>query len=449
MSTAPSSSHSASAPTCRPRWSRRCLRLIASALVLLLAFAGAADARDKKKKKDTRQFTVSETVAKKLTKVQEAMAEEQWALATEELEGLEKKADRGRLQDHERALTYQFLSLIEAAQEHYTVAIAYMEKCLEQEALPEPAQLTMMYNVAQIHLALEEYPEAVSALKRWFRRTENRTSHAYYLLAVAYYQQSELEKALRPASKAVAIAKKPTQAWLQMLVGLYLHAERYEDAVPHVETLVSYFPKKSYYLQLSALYNTLGSEQDAFAVMQLAYDQGFLVLDRELRRLGEMYLYHGLPYRAALLMNQAIDDELVEADEKSLELLANSWIMAREMDRAVEPLIQAAELSEEGDLYVRLGQVYLEREQYASATNALAKGLERGVGKKEGNAQLLLGITYYNEKKPKSARRAFRAARKFDDSKEPALLWIQMLDREEKRAAQEAERAAEQAALNS
>lgn len=438
-----------------PRWNLRftparvSLRLMASILALLLAFAVAADAKDKKKKKDTKQYTVGQVVAKKLTKVQEAMALEQWAVAMEELETLERRADKGRLQDHERALVYQFLSLIQAAQENYKVSVEYMEKCLKQEALPEAAQLTMMYNVAQIHLALEQYPEAISALKRWFRRTEKRTPHAYYLLAVAYYQQSELDKALRPATRAVKLAEKPTQAWLQMLVGLHLYGDRYEEALPHVETLVAYFPKKVYYLQLSALYNQLEFEQKAFAVMQLAYEQGFLTLDRELRRLGEMYLYHGLPYRAAVLMDQAIEEEKVSADEKSLELLANSWIMAREMNRAVAPLVQAAELAEKGDLYIRLGQVYLEREEYRSASDALAKGLERGVDKGEGNAHLLLGITYYNEQKATSARRSFRAARKFDESEEPALLWIQMLDREKERAAREAERLVEQTELAS
>ena len=84
-------------------------------------------------------------------------------------------------------------------------------------------------------------------------------------------------------------------------------------------------------------------------------------------------------------------------------------------------------MSEQGDIYVRLGQIYLEREDWDAASDALSKGLERGV-KKEGNAQLLLGIAYYNQSEPKNARRAFRAARKFKDSKKSALRWIEMLD---------------------
>jgi tetratricopeptide (TPR) repeat protein len=149
-----------------------------------------------------------------------------------------------------------------------------------------------------------------------------------------------------------------------------------------------------------------------------------------------MYLYHGLPQRAAALIDKAIEEERVEVDAKSLELLANSWLMSRDLEKAVDPLTRAAGLAEGGDVYVRLGQIYLEREDWSAAADALAKAIERGV-EKEGDAQLLLGIAYYNQNESKKARRAFRAAREFEDSKEHAQLWLQMLDREAQRAANE------------
>ena len=417
--------------------SRPVTRGIALVALLLVAFAGVADAKKKEEKKK-KQMTMTPAVAKKLTVAQEAIAEEQIALAIEALTPLEKKADKGRLSDHERAQVYRFLSIIAVSQERYEDSLAYMQKALDQDALPETTTLGLMYNVAQIYLAIEKYPEAVKALKRWFRATDSRTSQAYYLLSIAYYQQSLYDKALRPAKKAVKIADKPNQAWLQLLVALYLQEERYAEAAPHVEVLVSNFPKKAYYTQLAAIYNQLGEEQKALAVNQLAYEQGFLTEDRELRRLGEMFLYHGLPYRAAQVLGKAMEEGRVEADADSLELLANSWLLAREPDRAVEPLTQAAELAEKGNIYVRLGQVYFEADDFEPAAEAIAKGLARGVDK-EGDAHLLLGITYYNQNKLKSARRAFRDARNFEKSRDPADQWIQMLDRDEKRAASEAQ----------
>jgi tetratricopeptide (TPR) repeat protein len=405
----------------RPRWPR----LVAVLMVLLLAFAGTAGAESGKKKK--RQFTVTETMGKKLVRAQEAMVEERWSDALTTLKSSETRADRGRLSAHERALVYQFLSLIAAQQQQYPTALENMEKCLAQDALPDRTQLGVMFNVAQIHLALEQYGQAVTALERWFKTADEPTSQAYYLLAVAHYQQTQLDRALAPAKQAVALARAPKESWLQLLVGLYLGKERYADALPHVETLVTNFPKKSYYAQLSALYSMLDQDEKSLALMQLSYEQGFLTSDRELRRLGQMYLYLGLPQRAAAFMEKAMAEQKVEIDAKSLELLANSRLVARDLERAIEPLARAAEMSEEGDVYVRLGQIYLEREDWDAAADALSKGLERGV-KKEGKAQLLLGIAYYNRSEPKNARRAFRAARKFEDSKTGALRWIEMLE---------------------
>ena len=77
-------------------------RCLAAILVLLLVSAGAAHAKKEEKEEEKRQFTVTEPVGKKLLKAQEAMAEEQWDLAIESLESLERKADKGRLGDHER-----------------------------------------------------------------------------------------------------------------------------------------------------------------------------------------------------------------------------------------------------------------------------------------------------------------------------------------------------------
>jgi tetratricopeptide (TPR) repeat protein len=234
-------------------------------------------------------------------------------------------------------------------------------------------------------------------------------------------------RALVPARKAVEIAKAPKQSWLQLLVGLYLSDNRYAEAIAPLEVLVTNFPKKSYYTQLSALYAQLNQDEKSLAIMQLAYHQGFLILDPELRRLCQMYLYHGLPQRAASLMEKAMREKKVEIDEESLELLANSWLMARDLDKALDPLARAAELAEAGDTYVRLGQIYLEREEWDAASDALSKGIDRGV-EKEGNAQLLLGIAYFNQDEPDSAKRAFRVARNFEDSKTSALRWIEMLD---------------------
>ena len=400
-------------------------------LLLTLGAAGAAEAKKKKKKDEDekKQFTVSESMHKKLTTALEALQEEQYPEAEKVLKGLEGRADR--LNAYERALVYQMLGYLESGQERYKKALVYFEKCLAEDALPKGGQTSTRFNVAQLYMATEQFDKTVTTLEMWFEEVENPHSSAYYLLAVAYYQTGKIDQAIVPAKKAVDIAKAPREPWLQLLVGLYYEARQFENALAPLETLIVVNPKKDYWKQLSSLYAHLGKEKQSLAIMQLAYTQDFLDLDRELRALGQLYLYHALPYRAALVLQKGIDNEIVDGDDRAWEMLANSWLLAREYDQAIEPLRKAAALSTEGNLYARLGAVLVEREQWSEASAALLKATEKGELDNPGNTNLLLGISYYHQRKSSQARRHFTAALSDEKTSKPAGQWLSLLAREQ------------------
>jgi tetratricopeptide (TPR) repeat protein len=183
-------------------------------------------------------------------------------------------------------------------------------------------------------------------------------------------------------------------------------------------------------MQLSAVYAELERDLDSLASQQLAYRQGLLTKDKELRRLSQMYLFHDLPWRAGVVLEKAIEDETVEGDAKAWELLGNSWLMAKEYDRALAPLTRAAEVAETGDLYARLGRVYIQREDWENATEVLEQAVDKGELEDEGNTRLLLGVSYYNEDKLRAARREFVRATKFEDSERYGTQWIKVVDRD-------------------
>ena len=211
---------------------------------------------------------------------------------------------------------------------------------------------------------------------------------------------------------------------------LYFEKRQYANAVEPLKQLIVLYPRKSYWIQLSALYSQLDREEEALATLQLAYDQGLLDLDRELRQLAQLYLHHGLPYRAAFVLEKGLTEEIVESDAESWEMLANSWLLAQESERALEPLAKAAQLAESGDVYVRLGQVHLEREEWKLASAALARGLEKGDLDDPGGVNLLLGIAFYHQKQPERARRHFGAARANESSEKSARQWLELMDQE-------------------
>jgi tetratricopeptide (TPR) repeat protein len=417
--------------------SSRALRGLALLLALLLSVvaAGSAEAKKKDKDKDRKQYTVSESMHKKLTAALEALQAEQYPEAEAVLKGLEGRADR--LNPYERALVFQMLGYLESGRERYEPALEYFEKCLAEDALPAGGQISTRYNVAQLYLATEQYEKAARTLEKWFGEVEKPNSMAYYMLAVCYYQLEQVEKALVPAKQAVDLSDQPKEAWLQLLVGLYFEARQYENAVQPLEVLLSVNPKKTYWTQLSNLYAHLGKEKRSLAVMQLAYGQGFLESGRELRQLAQLYLYHQLPYRAGRVLEEGLAAKTIEQDVHAYEMLANSWLLAREYDKSISPLERAAELSPEGNLYARLGQVHLDREGWSEATDALTKALEKGKLDDPGNTNLLIGIAYYHQKQTERARRHFVVATSDESTRESADKWLQLLEREDREANQE------------
>jgi tetratricopeptide (TPR) repeat protein len=371
-------------------------------------------------------YTVDQRTGKKLTQAIELLQAEDYAGADKIL----KSFNMGRLNSYEQALVNQTLGYVAASQENFAEAAERFAAALELEALPEGAQVSTRFNLAQIYMMLERWDEAIATFNKWFQEVETPNSLGYYMLAVAYYQAGEVDKAFKPATQAVEMATTPKEAWVRLLLALYMEKKQYREALPLVEKLVSLYPKKPYWMQLSAIYAEIGEDRKALASQQLAYQEGFLTEDKELRRLAQMYLFHDLPFRAATVLDRAIEEEKVESDTKALELLGNSWLAAREYDRALDPLERAAEVSEDGELFLRLGRVYIQREEWDKAAEELNKALQKGNLEEPGNVHLLLGIAVYNQKRLGSARRSFVRALDFEESSKNAQQWLRVIDRE-------------------
>jgi tetratricopeptide (TPR) repeat protein len=249
------------------------------------------------------------------------------------------------------------------------------------------------------------------------------------MLALAYFRQDENELALPPARRAVESTNRPKEAWMQLLLALYLEGESYSEAVAVLERILVRFPKKDYWLQLAAIYGRLGDEDRNLAVTELAYTQGFLTQDSELRNLARLYLHHEIPYSAARVLERGLNEKRVGADADVLKLLAQSWLSAREYERAKEPLARAARLANEGDLFLRLAQLHIQCEEWPEAIDALVTALNDENLKDPGRALVLLGVSNVSAERLDAARRAFQRARKHEPVRGSADRWLEHLAR--------------------
>jgi tetratricopeptide (TPR) repeat protein len=333
-----------------------------------------------------------------------------------------------KLSPYERSKVEWILFSIVYAQEKYDEAREHLESAIEAGGLNEQEISEFKYQIAQLYMAEDRWKEGAAALEEWFKTTPNPNSAAHYLLAVAYYQLEDFDRALPPAKKAIELMEKPQENWIGLLLALYLQRERYQDAIPLLKQLIELAPdKKAYWLQLSAVYGQLEDYAYALATMQLAYGAGLLSEDAELRRLADLLLLNGIPYRCGQVLEAAIDHKTVKLDEKLYDKLANCWIAAGELDKALPPLARAAELSSSGDAFVRLAEVHVQRADWAAAQVALERGIDKGQLKDAANAHLLMGIALFNQHKLADSRPWFERAQASERYRQTAKSYLQLI----------------------
>jgi tetratricopeptide (TPR) repeat protein len=335
-----------------------------------------------------------------------------------------------KLAPYERGKVEQILFNIAYAQEKFQEAREHLQKAIDSGGLNAVEIDAARYQSAQLFLQEEKWKEGAAALEEWFKTAANPNSAAYYLLAVAYYQQDDYNRALAPAKKAVELMDKakPNESWLGMLSALHLQREEFREAIPVLQQLVTVAPsKKTYWMQLSSVYGQLEDYANALGVMQLAHSAGLVTDDSEVRRLADLLMFNDVPYRGAQVLEAAIEQKTVKIDEKLYEKLANCWIQAGELEKSLAPLQRAAELASSGDLWVRLAEVHVQRDDWTGAITAVERGVAKGQLKDPGNAQLMLGIAHYNKKDYSAARPFFERARQSERHRQLADSYLQAI----------------------
>jgi tetratricopeptide (TPR) repeat protein len=224
------------------------------------------------------------------------------------------------------------------------------------------------------------------------------------------------------------------------------------------EILVNLYPKKLYFLQLGGTYGQLNREKDYMITLKAAYAKDLLDKESEYLALAQLLLLNQNPYWAANVLvsgqtkittytetttDKVTGEEVkvekkgpvVKDNEKNLKLLADSWRMAQEIDKAIPVLEKAAALSKDGKSYVLLGNLYLGEDKLEKAVDSIKKGLKKGRIDKISQVYLTLGQAYFELQRFEDAKKQFRIAARDKDKKvkSTANNWIKYTENEEVR----------------
>ena len=400
-----------------------------------LSAAFAQDDKAKKPQRETRRTpALRNKVYEKLAEAQAAAEAKDFNPAAKVLDGMIASGGKKALNSYELANVYNLYAFIYYSREDYANALKSYEKVVAQPDIPIAMEVNTKFTIAQLYFVQEQWQKGINALLEWFKVSDNPNANAYVLLAQGYYQTKDYNKALLNVEKAIKMYKDkdklPKEQWYNLARFLYFEKNDVNKTVDVLEELLKYYPKKQYWVQISHMYGEQKKEKQQLAAMETAYVQGMLDKGSEQVTMAYLYLNADVPYKAAKVMDKGLKSETIEGKSKNWEIAGNAWRQAQEIDKAIPAMEEAAARSDKGELYARLGNVYLDGDQFKKAISAINKGLSRGGVKRPDTARLVLGMAYFNDKQYAKAREAFQAAGRDERSAKYASQWLQYMDSE-------------------
>jgi len=377
---------------------------------------------------------MSQQVYEKLTEVQEYVEVEDYSSAQVRLNDL--KANE-KMSPYERAQVWNLQGYLYYLQENYKGALDAYEQLLSQPELPEGLVLSTLKTMAQLQFMTEDYEGSLVTVKRLMDAVPEPSADIVLLEGQIYYQMGRYEDALPPLKLAVQMYRDqgqvPKENWLLLLHSCYLQLGDYQNDMVVLKELIQNYPKDQYVLTLAGIYSELGDTKKQLALTEVLYDSGAVDPARHATNLANLYLLHGLPYKAAIVLEKEMENGNVEANDRNLRLLSQAWYQAREDEKAIPPLRRAADLSNDGDLYVRLAQSHVNLDQWSEAENAIQNAIRIGDLKRTDQAYILLGMALLNQGKLEQAADAFNRAARDNRSTGAANQWIQFVESEIRR----------------
>lgn len=417
--------------TRHPRPARRLRALLCAAALLA---CGGATAQDEENVKQT--VAMSQQVYEGLTAAQELVEAKQYAQADAAIQQLLGRGDS--LSPYETAQIWNLTAYSYYLQERYSDAIRAYDRVMQQPELPEALVLSTLKTKAQLQFTVEDYQGALATAEDLRRRVSEPSADIYMLIGQAHFQLGDYGAALEPIRKAVDMTRAqgntPKENWLLLLRVIYYEQRDFPNMIAVLEELITHYPKDTYLLTLAGAHSELEDTKKQLVIVETLYEAGFIKSPSQIVNLANLYLLHETPVKAARLLDREMGAGVVEETERNLRLLSQAWYTAREDEKSIPPLARAAELSGDGELYVRLAQSHLNLENWEEAAQAVRRGLQAGGLKRDDTANIMLGMALFNQEKYAEARTAFERASRDERSRRAAQQWISYVESEIARA---------------
>lgn len=222
-----------------------------------------------------------------------------------------------------------------------------------------------------------------------------------------------LERAIAAKDKSGAGAK--TGPLLEMLNSAYFETGNDVKRLQTLHRLMAVAPKQSVFKQLADVY-----EKDAamdlvvkpvvmINVYRLGASRG-LLSSEHYAKYAETALDMSSPGEAVAMLEKGMANGAIKKDDRNNRLLADAKSQVERVKATLPQQEAEARAIQAGEPEAKVATAYFTLKNYAKATEAAKRGVEKGKLRRPGDLHMLLGIALVESKKGAEAKNAFKAA---------------------------------------
>jgi len=361
--------------------------------------------------------------------VQEALAQQEAEQYAASITTLNRALATSSINPYERAVSLQLRGRAYYDTDRVSQAIQDWEAAIATGAMLPSEIIGFRINIGQLYITIDDYARGIASLERAVADggTEIVNAPLARMLAQAYGQAERYREGLSWANRfwAMLPAGDRQRGDYSLMLFYYQQLDMVPQQMGIVEEMVQRWPaEKTNWRSYASLLAQVGREEDAFEANKIMYINGMFTESREIEALAQYYSFFEYPYRGAIILEREMNAGVVDRNQRNLTLLSNMWRQAREWERAIPVLRQVAQLSGDGNDYLKLAEALFQERQLSEAESAFEDALNRGGLDRPGTAWTLLGNVRLELDRRQSALAAFQEGTRYPYSRRTASGYI-------------------------
>jgi hypothetical protein len=394
-------------------------------LCLCLALAGIAAAQQKPP-------TVRPEVGKPLQAAVDALKARR---AKEALARVREAQAVPEKTPYENYLVTRVLGQAAAAAGDNATAATALENAANSSAAPENERVQLLAAAASAYYGAKDYSKAAGIATRYFQHggTDKaiRTIYVQSLYLGGNYAGASRELASDVEAEERA-GKNPPEEQLQLLANAYLQSKDTAGYARAMEKLVSYYPKRDYWLNV--LHNVVTrsgfNERLAIDVARLKLDLGVMKSADEYLDYAQMALIEGFPQEATRVIDKGYAAGVLGVGQDAARHKRLKDLAAKNLAEDKKTLAEAGAGTKDDKTLFNEGFNRVLHGQADKGLGMMQQAMKTGAGfRRPDHAKLQLAYAYHVAGQNEKALQTFKTVQGTDGAAALARLWVIRLSR--------------------